>query len=82
MNQEKSRPETDRDSARVRQQPAQTHKKVNLYNQPQVKSSQVNEQIAINAKLLQEQSHLGAISAAAVAVAAHREVGTIQFGLS
>ncbi|XAR56413.1 Mitogen-activated protein kinase [Bertholletia excelsa] len=82
MNQEKSRPETDRDSAQVRQQPAQTHKKVNLYNQPQVKSSQSNEQIAINAKLLQEQSHLGAISAAAVAVAAHREVGTIQFGLS
>lgn len=45
------------------------------YDPPQGKTSQLNEQIAINAKLLQEQSQLGVVSAAAVAAVARREVG-------
>ncbi|XAR68202.1 Mitogen-activated protein kinase [Bertholletia excelsa] len=47
---------------------------------PPTKSSLLNEQLALNAKLLQEQSHLGAIGAAAVVAAARREVGAVRFG--
>ncbi|KAJ9153433.1 hypothetical protein P3X46_026872 [Hevea brasiliensis] len=49
------------------------------YYQPKAKVEQLNERIAIDAKLLQAQSQFGA---AAVAVAAHRNVGTVQYGLS
>nr|AMO00482.1 mitogen-activated protein kinase 13 [Manihot esculenta] len=51
----------------------------NPYYQPKAKVEQLNERIAIDAKLLQAQSQFGA---AAVAVAAHRNVGTVQYGLS
>lgn len=53
-----------------------------LYYQSHAKTVQLNGQIAIDAKLLQAQSQFGAIGAAAVAVAAHREVGTVQYGLT
>ncbi|XP_028106843.1 mitogen-activated protein kinase 19-like [Camellia sinensis] len=94
VNHAKSSTEIDRNSAQARQLPAQCNGvtkqspqiaidiNANTYYQPQVKSSQLNDQIAINAKLLQEQSQLGAIGAAAVAVAARREVGAVQLGLS
>ncbi|XP_057509120.1 mitogen-activated protein kinase 19-like [Actinidia eriantha] len=94
VNQEKSGPELNRESAQIRSQPAQCNTaakpapqmaidmNTNPYYQQHVKASQLNDQIAINAKLLQEQSQLGAIGAAAVVVAARREVGAVQFGLS
>ncbi|GFS36351.1 MAP kinase 19 [Actinidia rufa] len=94
VNQEMSGPERNRDSAQIRSLPAQCNTaakpapqlaidmNTNLYYQQQVKASQLNDQIAINAKLLQEQSQLGAIGTAAVVVAARREVGTVQFGSS
>lgn len=88
VNQEKSVPEVSRDSAQYTK-PAKPSPQMAMdvntnpyYHQPKVKSSQLNDQIAINAKLLQEQSQLGAIGAAAVAAAARREVGAVQFGLS
>ncbi|CAI0409297.1 unnamed protein product [Linum tenue] len=43
---------------------------------------QMNERIAIDAKLIQAQSHYGPAGAAAIAVAAHRNVGTVHYGLS
>ncbi|KAJ4842172.1 Mitogen-activated protein kinase 19 [Turnera subulata] len=49
----------------------------NPYYLPQGKVNQLNERIAIDAKLLQAQSQFGAAGAAAVAVAAHRNVGTV-----
>ncbi|XP_065861641.1 mitogen-activated protein kinase 19-like [Euphorbia lathyris] len=51
----------------------------NPYYQPQAKVEQLNERIAMDAKLLHAQSQFGA---AAVAVAAHRTVGSVQYGLS
>lgn len=54
----------------------------NPYYQSQTKVDQLNDRIAIDAKLLQAQSQFGAVGAAAVAVAAHRNVGTVQYGLS
>ena len=54
----------------------------NPYYQPQAKAEQLNDRLAIDAKLLQAQSQFGAVGAAAVAVAAHRNVGTVQYGLS
>ncbi|XP_057963116.1 mitogen-activated protein kinase 19-like [Malania oleifera] len=59
--------------------------KANLYYQNQVKPGQLNERIAIDAKLIQAQSQFGAVGAAAVAVAAHRTVGAaaaVQLGMS
>lgn len=50
-----------------------------MYYQSHAKAVQLNSQIAMDAKLLQAQSQFGA---AAVAVAAHREVGALQYGLS
>ncbi|CDP06066.1 unnamed protein product [Coffea canephora] len=58
------------------------HQQHSLYYQSQAKSVQLNSQIALDAKLLQAQSQFGAVGAAAVAVAAHREVGAIQYGLT
>ncbi|XP_052207185.1 mitogen-activated protein kinase 19-like isoform X2 [Diospyros lotus] len=90
-------PRSNANSAQTRQQPLQsdvatkpvlqravTDINGNPYLQRQVKQSQLNEQIAMNAKLLQEQSQLGAIgAAAAVAAASRREGGTaVQFGVS
>ncbi|KAL3503056.1 hypothetical protein ACH5RR_037505 [Cinchona calisaya] len=59
------------------------HQQQNLYyRQSQAKAVQLNGQIVIDAKLLQAQSQFGAVGAAAVAVAAHREVGAVQYGLT
>ncbi|XP_052177737.1 mitogen-activated protein kinase 15 isoform X1 [Diospyros lotus] len=77
VNPPKSGQEVDHCSAQARQQPAQCSN-TGPYYKPQVKTGQLNEQIAININLLQEQAHLGAIgAAAAVAVSAHREVGAV-----
>ncbi|KAJ8755704.1 hypothetical protein K2173_022690 [Erythroxylum novogranatense] len=54
----------------------------NPFYHPQAKVEQLSERIAIDAKLLQAQSQFGAVGAAAVAVAAHRNVGAVQYGLS
>ncbi|CAI9088888.1 OLC1v1023339C1 [Oldenlandia corymbosa var. corymbosa] len=58
------------------------HHQTHLYYQSQAKAMQLNSQLAIDAKLLQAQSQFGAVGAAAVAVAAHREVGIVQYGLT
>lgn len=47
--------------------------------QPQHKADQYSSRIALDAKLMQAQSQLGAT---AVAMAAHRNVGTVQYGMS
>lgn len=47
--------------------------------QPQYNAGQFTERIMIDTKLLQAQSQMDAINAAAAAVAAHRQVGTVQF---
>ncbi|KAG9149979.1 hypothetical protein Leryth_010042 [Lithospermum erythrorhizon] len=54
----------------------------NPYYQSQAKASSMNSHIAMDAKLLQAQSQFGAVSAATLAVAAHREVGTVQYGMT
>jgi len=54
----------------------------NPYIQPQAKGDQLSDRITIDAKLLQAQSQFGAAGAAAVAVAAHRNAGAVQYGLS
>ncbi|XVE53009.1 hypothetical protein DITRI_Ditri02bG0170300 [Diplodiscus trichospermus] len=54
----------------------------NPYYHQQAKAEQLNDRLPIDAKLLQAQSQFGAVGAAAVAVAAHRNVGTVQYGLS
>ncbi|XP_059301219.1 mitogen-activated protein kinase 19-like isoform X2 [Lycium ferocissimum] len=71
-----------KDTTQVRPLPAQCN--TNPYYQTQEKVSQLGGQIGIDAKLLQAQSQFGAVGAAAVAVAAaaHREVRTIQYGLT
>lgn len=50
------------------------------YNQPH--GQPPNERIAIDAKFMQAQSQYGVAGAAAVAVAAHREVGVVHMGIS
>jgi hypothetical protein len=52
----------------------------NPYYQPQSRVEQLNERIAIDAKLLQAQSQFGPVGSAAVA--AHRNVGTVHYGLT
>lgn len=54
----------------------------NPYYHPQPKAEQINDRLPIDAKFLQAQSQFGAVGAAAVAVAAHRNVGTVQYGMS
>ncbi|XP_021287680.1 mitogen-activated protein kinase 19 [Herrania umbratica] len=54
----------------------------NPYYQPQAKAEQLNDRLPIDTKLLQAQSQFGAVGAAAVVVAAHRNLGTVQYGLS
>ncbi|KAH1063694.1 hypothetical protein J1N35_028681 [Gossypium stocksii] len=56
--------------------------KSNPYQQPQAKADQLNDRLGIDAKILQAQPQFGAVAAAAVAVVAHRTVGTVQYGLS
>ncbi|KAJ8556090.1 hypothetical protein K7X08_022848 [Anisodus acutangulus] len=60
----------------------QVEMNTNPYYQTHEKVAQLGGQIAIDAKLLQAQTQFGAGVAAAVGVAAHREVGTIQYGLT
>lgn len=54
----------------------------NPYYQPQSREGVLDSQLSIDAKLLQAQSRFVAAGAAVVAVAAHREVGAMQFGLT
>ncbi|XP_044473789.1 mitogen-activated protein kinase 19 [Mangifera indica] len=94
LNQEKSGVETGMGSSHVKpesEQYSMAAKPVpsmsvdintNPYHQPQAKVDQLTDRITIDAKLLQAQSQFGAVGAAAVAVAAHRNVGTVQYGLS
>lgn len=49
----------------------------NPYYQPQSRVEQLNERIAIDAKLLQAQSQFGP-----AAVAARRNVGAVHYGLT
>ncbi|XP_057540310.1 mitogen-activated protein kinase 19-like isoform X2 [Amaranthus tricolor] len=54
--------------------------KTNPYQQSQTKPEQYNSsRIALDAKLMQAQTQFGA---SAVAMAAHRNVGTVQYGMS
>lgn len=51
-----------------------------FHHQPQYNAAgQFTENIMIDSRLLQAQSQMEAINAAAAAVAAHRQVGTVQF---
>ncbi|GAB2284293.1 Mitogen-activated protein kinase 19 [Dionaea muscipula] len=55
----------------------------NPYNpQSHTKADQFNSRIAFDAKLMQAQSQFGPAGAAAVAMAAHRNVATVQYGMS
>lgn len=92
-NQEKSAEEIQRDSSQAKRQPETQQFNMaakpapgmavdmnpNPYYQTQTKVDQLN---AIDAKLLQAQTRFGAVGAAAVAVAAHRNSGAVQYGLS
>ncbi|XP_022717389.1 mitogen-activated protein kinase 19-like isoform X2 [Durio zibethinus] len=54
----------------------------NPYYRPRTKADKLHDRLPIDAKILQAQSQFGAVGAAAVAVAAHRNVGTVQYGFS
>ncbi|XP_044481080.1 mitogen-activated protein kinase 19-like [Mangifera indica] len=94
VNQDKYGAEAARGSSHVKPEPQQyimaakpvpgmpVDVNTNPYHQPQAKVDQLTEPITIDAKLLQAQSQFGAVGAAAVAVAARRNVGTLQYGLS
>ncbi|TYH74300.1 hypothetical protein ES332_D05G389900v1 [Gossypium tomentosum] len=92
INQEKSRIQSDMNqqaklqpqfSMAASQAPAMAvGMKSNPYQQPQAKAEQLNDRLGIDAKILQAQTQFGAVGAAAVAVVAHRTVGTVQYGLS
>lgn len=93
LNQAKPGSETEQNpSSRAMQQPQPRHRvqpptheiaidmNTNPYQQqPQHKADQYSSRIALDAKLMQAQSQLGAT---AVAMAAHRNVGTVQYGMS
>ncbi|KAK4852145.1 hypothetical protein QYF36_021428 [Acer negundo] len=94
LNQEKSGLEVGKDSSHTKLEPQQCivaakpvhgipiDVNTNPYYQPQAKLDQLNDRITIDAKLLQAQTQFGAVGAAAVVVAAHRNVGAVQYGLS
>ncbi|KAE8683729.1 Mitogen-activated protein kinase 19 [Hibiscus syriacus] len=52
-----------------------------LYYQPQTRSGQLTDRMPIDTKLPQAQTQYGAVGAAAVAVASHGSVGTVQYRL-
>ncbi|GLU14722.1 hypothetical protein SLE2022_312750 [Rubroshorea leprosula] len=54
----------------------------NPYYQPEGKPDQINDRIPIDAKLLQARTQFRVVGAAAVAVTAHRNIGTVQYGMS
>ncbi|KAM3395947.1 mitogen-activated protein kinase 19 [Capsicum galapagoense] len=83
----------DKDRSQVKPQPGQCmvakstasmsfEMNTNPYYNTQARVSHLGGQIPIDAKLIQAQTQFGAVGAAAVAVAAHREVGTVQYGLT
>ncbi|KAG8492806.1 hypothetical protein CXB51_010258 [Gossypium anomalum] len=92
INQEKTRIQSDMNrqaklqpqfSMATSQAPAMSvGMKSNPYQQVQSKAEQLNDRLGIDAKILQAQTQFGAVGAAAVAVVAHRTVGTVQYGLS
>lgn len=53
----------------------------NPYYQPQTREGTLDSRLSLDTKLMQAQSRFAAAGAAAVAVAAHREVGAMQLGL-
>ncbi|OIT00323.1 PREDICTED: mitogen-activated protein kinase 19 [Nicotiana attenuata] len=92
-NLEKYGTEAEKDRSQVKPQPGQCmvakstssmsiDMNTNPYYHTQAKVAQLGGQLAIDAKLLQAQTQFGAVGAAAVAVAAHREVCTVQYGLT
>lgn len=50
------------------------------YFPSQAEVGQFNERLAIDAKVFQAQSQLGAVSAVAVAIAARQNVGSVKYG--
>jgi hypothetical protein len=73
---------TEPPAATTNQADVETMNHPNPYFQPQLpKTDQLNNNthMAIDAKLLQAQSQFGPAGAAAVAVAAHRNIGTISY---
>lgn len=48
--------------------------------QAEVGVGQLKDRIAIEAKVFQAQSQFGPVGAAAVAISAHRNVGSVQYG--
>lgn len=92
-NLEKYGTEAEKDHSQVKPQPGQCmvakstasmsiDMNTNPYYHTQAKVAQLGGHLAIDAKLLQAQTQFGAVGAAAVAVAAHREVSTVQYGLT
>lgn len=75
---------TEPPAATTNQTDAETMNHPNPYFQPQLPNidqlNNNNTHMAIDAKLLQAQSQFGPAGAAAVAVAAHRNIGTISYG--
>ncbi|KAB2605437.1 mitogen-activated protein kinase 19-like [Pyrus ussuriensis x Pyrus communis] len=92
-NQDKAGAEIRRDESHAKLQPQPEHRSLaakplpgmaievntNPYYPPPTKVDQLN---SIDSKLLQAQSQFGPVGAAAVAVAAHRNTGAVQYGLS
>ncbi|CAN4103003.1 unnamed protein product [Withania somnifera] len=85
--------EAEKDHSQVKLQPGQCmvakstagmsfEMNTNTYYHTQARVAQLGGQITMDAKLLQAQTQFGAVGAAAVAVGAHREVGTVQYGLT
>ncbi|KAL8167615.1 hypothetical protein V2J09_009114 [Rumex salicifolius] len=52
------------------------------YHQPGPMPSPFNSRIALNATLIQAQSQFGAVRATAVSMGAHRNLGTVYYGMS
>ncbi|XP_008226354.1 PREDICTED: mitogen-activated protein kinase 19 [Prunus mume] len=92
-NQDKSGLEMRRDASHAKLQPQPEQRNLaakpapgmaievntNPYYPPPTKADHLH---VIDSKLLQAQSQFGPVGAAAVAVAAHRNTGTVQYGLS
>ncbi|CAL9016836.1 unnamed protein product [Prunus brigantina] len=92
-NQDKSDLEMRRDASHAKMQPQPEQRNLaakpapgmvievntNPYYPPPTKADHLH---VIDSKLLQAQSQFGPVGAAAVAVAAHRNTGTVQYGLS
>lgn len=53
-----------------------------FYHSRVVKADHIDDRITMDANLLQAKSQFSGIGAAAAATAAHRKVGTVQFGMT